>query len=115
MNLSTKFQEMIEDPMNKNIAAAALALATVFSLSGCAGTRLNLPEGNVGGIPVGSVVNRSGNQKLRYLKEGLRDAITDQISPTACAGGGVVIGDPRQCDRNYQAVPPRPSPYQYNR
>ena len=115
MSLSTKFEEMIEDPMNKNIAAAALALATVFSLSGCAGTRLNLPEGNVGGIPVGRVVNQSINRDVYDAKRGLRGAITEQIRPTACAGGGVVIGDPRQCDRNYQAVPPRPSPYQYNR
>ncbi len=112
MSLSAKFQEMIEDPMNKNIAAAALALATVFSLSGCAGTRLNLPEGNVGGIPVGRVVNQSINRDVYDAKRGLGRAIPRL---RACAGGGVVIGDPWQCDQNYQAVPPRPSPYQYNR
>ena len=115
MAISEKFQQAIE-PMNRVAAAVAVTLASVF-MSGCADFRLNLPEKNVGGIPVGRVVNQSVNRDIVDAKKGVKAGIEEQVRAYSCldANGhvtGVVFGDPRECDaykNNGTSVAPRPS------
>ena len=83
MNLSENFQEMA-DTMKRPVAIAALALSA-FTLAGCAsGGKLNLPETNVGGIPVGRVLNQNTNQNIYEAKKGLRDGIAGAARFTPC-------------------------------
>lgn len=114
MNLSENFLEVIES-MKRPVAALAVALTPLF-MTGCANMKLNLPEGNMGGIPVGRVINQSVNRDIYDVKKGVAGEIKGQLRGTACRDENghvthVVVGDPRQCDtqrNNGTGVAPRP-------
>jgi hypothetical protein len=95
MNLSEKLRDAFE-PTNRT-TITGFALAAAFSLSGCAGTRLNLPSTYVGGIDAARVVNQSTNGQTLPLKKeahGVGMGITKSITCTI----GSLIANP-QCAR----------------
>jgi hypothetical protein len=113
MSLLQIFDDSVES-MKRSAAVVALALTPLF-MTGCANTKLNLPEGNFVGIPVGRVLNQSVNPDVYDAKKGLKQGIMGQVRGTACKDEnghvtGVVFGDPRQCDaQKNNDVGPRPA------
>src|SRR3989338_228093 len=114
MNLSENFQEVIES-MKRPVAVLAVALTPMF-MTGCANMKLNLPEGNMGGIPVGRVINQSVNRDVYDAKKAAAGQVKGALRGTACLDENghvthVVVGEPRQCDvqkNNRTGVSPRP-------
>lgn len=82
MSLSENFQKVI-DPMNRTIAAGALALVTLFTATGCASLdRVSKVE--AGGIPVGSVFTKSLTRGTVDARRAVGNAAVAPIRPTAC-------------------------------
>lgn len=83
MNLSESFQHVMK-PIQRPVAIIAL-VASAFTMAGCAsGGRLNLPEGNVGGLPVGRVINQNTNQNIYTAKKAARNEIAGSVRLTPC-------------------------------
>lgn len=105
MKLAEIFQTPVPETAKKTAASVVVALSSVFS-AGCA--NLNLPEGNIGGIPVGRVINQSVNRDVyNGVTVPFGNALKGAVRFTTCVDQngsviGVVQGDPSQCDQQVQ-------------
>ena len=111
MNLSANFEEAIESM--KRPAAIVALVTSAFSLAGCAGGRLAIPDHTIGSIPVGRVLNQSVNRDIFDAKKGVYSGVRGATKLQHCRDGSIVMGDPRQCDvqQNSDGVQPRqPNP-----
>lgn len=83
MKLSESFQEKVIEPMEKTVAAYAVAMAATLALPGCA-TLDRVSGVEAGGIPVGRVFTQSATQGTADARRAIRNEIAAPLRLTAC-------------------------------